>query len=72
MKFLRLACDVLLLACGGVSAETLGEYAACGADAYAFGGSVFNLSWIEAGEFARVEAAARALVDAYESAQSNR
>lgn len=57
--------DVLLLACGGVSAESLSEYAACGADAYAFGGSVFNHSWIEAGEFDRVEAGARALVDAY-------
>ncbi len=62
--------DVLLLACGGISAESLPHYAACGADAYAFGGSVFNPSWIQAGEFARVEASARALVDAHASIAS--
>ncbi len=62
--------DVLLLACGGVSATSLRDYAACGADAYAFGASVFNLSWIEAGDFDRVEAGARALVDAYASTTS--
>ena len=57
--------DVLLLACGGVSAENLAAYATCGADAYAFGGSVFNLAWIEAGQFTKVEAGVRELVDAY-------
>ena len=62
--------DLLLMACGGVSAESLGDYAACGTDAYAFGGSVFNLAWIEAGDFARVEAGVRALVDAYASTAS--
>ena len=57
--------DVLLLACGGVSAANLAEFAACGADAYAFGGSVFNLAWIQAGEFAKVEQSVRSLVDAH-------
>jgi 2-dehydro-3-deoxyphosphogluconate aldolase/(4S)-4-hydroxy-2-oxoglutarate aldolase len=59
--------DVLLLACGGVSAESLHDYAACGADAYAFGGSVFNPAWIEAGDFDKVEDGVRALVDAHAS-----
>ena len=62
--------DVQLLACGGVSAESLRDYAACGADAYAFGGSVFKLSWIEAGEYSRVESAVRALVEAHASIDS--
>src|ERR1035437_7822358 len=34
--------DVRLLACGGVSAENAGDYLAAGADALAFGGSVFT------------------------------
>jgi 2-dehydro-3-deoxyphosphogluconate aldolase/(4S)-4-hydroxy-2-oxoglutarate aldolase len=62
--------DVLLLACGGVSADSLRDYAACGADAYAFGGSVFNASWIEAGDFDKVEAGVRALVEAHASLES--
>jgi 2-dehydro-3-deoxyphosphogluconate aldolase/(4S)-4-hydroxy-2-oxoglutarate aldolase len=62
--------EVLLLACGGVSASNLGEFAACGADAYAFGGSVFNLAWIQAGEFARIEQSVRTLVDAHTSIDS--
>ena len=62
--------DVLLLACGGVSADSLRDYAACGADAYAFGGSVFNASWIEAGDLDKVEAGVRALVEAHASLES--
>jgi 2-dehydro-3-deoxyphosphogluconate aldolase/(4S)-4-hydroxy-2-oxoglutarate aldolase len=57
--------DVLLLACGGVSAANLAEFAACGADAYAFGGSIFNLAWIQAGEFEKIEQSVRALVAAH-------
>ena len=64
--------DVLLLACGGVSAASLPSYAACGADAYAFGGSVFNLTWIEAEEFDRVEAGVRELVDAFDKQVASR
>jgi len=56
--------DVRLLACGGVSADTLPAYAASGACAFAFGESVFNPAWIEAGDFARIEAAVKALVAA--------
>jgi len=56
--------DIELLACGGVSASTLGEYARCGADAFAFGSSVFDLAWIRDGHYDRIESAIRALVDA--------
>ena len=64
--------DLLLMACGGVSADSLGDYASCGADAYAFGTSVFNLSWIQAGEFAKVEAAVRNLVTAHAALEPTR
>jgi len=56
--------DIELLACGGVSADTVGEYAHCGADAFAFGGSVFDLDWIRAGQYDKIESAVRELVDA--------
>jgi 2-dehydro-3-deoxyphosphogluconate aldolase/(4S)-4-hydroxy-2-oxoglutarate aldolase len=56
--------EIPLLACGGISAGNLGDYARCGADAFAFGGSVFDLARIAAGDFEWIEAAVRALVDA--------
>ncbi len=59
--------NIELLACGGVSASTLLEFARCGADAFAFGGSVFNLDWIRAGHYDRIEAAIRELVAALPS-----
>ena len=46
--------DIPLLACGGVNANTAGEYLAAGADALAFGGSVFAPSRLASGEFERV------------------
>ncbi|MCH2172065.1 bifunctional 4-hydroxy-2-oxoglutarate aldolase/2-dehydro-3-deoxy-phosphogluconate aldolase [Myxococcota bacterium] len=62
--------DVLLLACGGVSAESLGAYSKAGADAFAFGASVFRPDWIEAGEYRRITDAIQALRDAYAEARS--
>lgn len=56
--------DVELLACGGVSPSTLPDYARCGADAFAFGSSVFSLEWIRSGRYDRIESAIRALVAA--------
>lgn len=43
--------DIELLACGGVSADTIASYFDCGASAAAFGGSVFRADWIEQGRF---------------------
>jgi len=63
---------VRLLACGGVSADSLGAYAECGADAFAFGESVFKRAWIEAGDHARIESAVRALVEALAASQAHR
>ena len=57
--------ELLLLACGGVSAENLGTYARAGADAFAFGGSVFRAEWMASGEYERIADAIRGLVTAY-------
>jgi len=64
--------DILLLACGGVSAESLGAFARAGADAFAFGASVFRTDWIEAGEYTRIADAIQALRSAYAEATTAR
>ena len=60
--------DLRLLACGGVSAENLAACARGGADAFAFGASVFRSDWIAAGEYARIGQGISDLVDAYDDA----
>ena len=57
--------ELLLLACGGVSAQNLGSYARAGADAFAFGGSVFRAEWMASGDYGRIADAIRELVAAY-------
>ena len=54
--------DIPLLACGGVSAANAAEYLAAGADALAFGGSVFAPARLAAGEFDRIRDDLLALV----------
>lgn len=51
--------DIELLACGGVTPETMPAYRASGASAVAFGGSVFRKDWIEREDFSAVERAIR-------------
>ncbi|MEN9355036.1 MAG: 2-deydro-3-deoxyphosphogluconate aldolase/4-hydroxy-2-oxoglutarate aldolase [Fibrobacterota bacterium] len=43
--------DIPLLVCGGVSPQTAGEYLGAGADALAFGGSIFSQARLAAGDF---------------------
>jgi 2-dehydro-3-deoxyphosphogluconate aldolase/(4S)-4-hydroxy-2-oxoglutarate aldolase len=43
--------DIKLLACGGVSVETIGPFLSSGADAVAFGGSIFKKEWIDSKKF---------------------
>jgi 2-dehydro-3-deoxyphosphogluconate aldolase/(4S)-4-hydroxy-2-oxoglutarate aldolase len=62
--------DIELLACGGVTAENMPAYFGSGASAVAFGGSVFRSEWLAAGEFGRIQAEIRALVDACRRAQA--
>jgi len=57
--------DIELLACGGVSRDTIKEYFACGASAAAFGGSVFRKDWLENGNFSSIGNAIERLITAY-------
>ena len=57
--------ELSLLACGGVSAETLEAYARAGADAFAFGASVFRADWIASRDYVRLTDAIRQLIAAY-------
>lgn len=54
--------DIELLACGGVSAETIEIFFSCQASAAAFGGSIFKKSWLENGDFARIKESIETLI----------
>lgn len=43
--------DVQLLACGGIKPENIKQYFECGADAVAFGASVFKKEWLDKKDF---------------------
>lgn len=53
--------DIPLLACGGVSPSTAGEYLSAGADALAFGGSIFAPARLLSGDFDAIGADLQAL-----------
>ncbi|MEE8373937.1 MAG: hypothetical protein V3R87_09470 [Dehalococcoidia bacterium] len=43
-----------LLACGGVTPDSIRPFFSCGASAVAFGGSVFQPDWLAARDYARI------------------
>lgn len=43
--------NIELLACGGVTPENMNEYFSSGANAIAFGASVFKKAWLDSGDF---------------------
>lgn len=47
--------DVKLMAVGGVNVENISEYFSSGADAVAFGASVFRKDWIAAGDYRSIK-----------------
>ncbi len=57
--------EIGLLACGGVTPETLTSYFANGASAVAFGGSVFRREWLNPGGLSRIAEGVRLLLQAY-------
>ncbi len=59
---------VRLLACGGVTTETVPAYLANGADAFAFGGGIFKPQWIEERDFGRITSQIQALLRSYADA----
>jgi 2-dehydro-3-deoxyphosphogluconate aldolase/(4S)-4-hydroxy-2-oxoglutarate aldolase len=54
--------NIELLACGGVTPDTIQQFFSCGASAVAFGASVFRKEWIAQKEFGRIEESIRALI----------
>lgn len=59
-------CKIKLLACAGVNARNLNEYFSHGADAIAFGASIFNRELLEKKDFSKIEQSIRAIIKAYE------
>ena len=54
--------DIELMAVGGVNADTMAGYFACGASAVAFGASVFRREWLDARAYDRIAGEVRRLV----------
>jgi len=57
--------SVKLLACGGVSEHTIAHYFSHGADAAAFGASVFKPEWLLAENYSAIEKSIQTLMQAY-------
>lgn len=55
-----------LLACGGVTPDTIKDYFECGASAVAIGDSVFNRESMQTGGYSQLEAGIRALIHAWQ------
>ncbi|MDD4013983.1 MAG: 2-dehydro-3-deoxyphosphogluconate aldolase, partial [Candidatus Omnitrophica bacterium] len=56
--------DVKLMAVGGVNEDNIGDYFKSGADAVAFGASVFKKEWIERRDYAAIGALVSKYVEA--------
>jgi 2-dehydro-3-deoxyphosphogluconate aldolase/(4S)-4-hydroxy-2-oxoglutarate aldolase len=57
--------DIELLACGGVTPESVPAYQACGAGGFAFGASVFRPEWIQHREFQKITQCIDALLSSW-------
>lgn len=53
---------IKLLACGGVTPDTVGDYFSCGASAVAFGASIFRNEWIRSRDFSSLRESVSELV----------
>jgi len=57
--------DIKLMACGGVSVETIGDFFKNGASSVAFGSSIYRQEWMDAGNYERIAQEIELLIDAY-------
>ncbi|MFH1577551.1 MAG: bifunctional 4-hydroxy-2-oxoglutarate aldolase/2-dehydro-3-deoxy-phosphogluconate aldolase [Candidatus Omnitrophota bacterium] len=62
--------DIELLACGGVTPDTIQSFFFCGASAVAFGASVFKEKWLKTGNFASIGKCIKALIKGYKKIAS--
>lgn len=60
--------SIPLLACGGITPESLPEYQKNGADAFAFGGSIFSLKHLQEKKYDVIAGNVRKLLAAYQPA----
>jgi len=58
--------QVELLACGGVTADNVGEFFRCGASAVAFGASIFRKEWIAERRFDLIGGEIKMLIEHFE------
>jgi len=58
---------IKLLACGGVSKETLPEFFKSGADGAAFGGSIFKKSYLKESNYSSITDELKAFINSYKS-----
>jgi len=59
--------NIELLACGGVSEKTIGEYFKNGASAAAFGASIYKKEWMDSNKYELIEKELQLLIQAYEN-----
>ncbi len=68
IKELRGPFDTIkILVCGGVSTENISSYVSHGADAFAFGGSIFDLKKLQDEDFGSIQNNLSQLIHAYEN-----
>jgi len=60
--------DIKLLACGGITPDTIVPFFSSGADAVAFGGGVFSKERLAAGQYLLVEESIKALIAGFKEA----
>ncbi|MDP8233247.1 MAG: bifunctional 4-hydroxy-2-oxoglutarate aldolase/2-dehydro-3-deoxy-phosphogluconate aldolase [Candidatus Saelkia tenebricola] len=59
--------DIEILACGGVSAENIGEFFLSGTSAVAFGSSIFKEEWLKNRRFSLIKDSIQTLIKEYNS-----
>jgi len=57
--------EIELLACGGVSKKTIGEFFQNGASAAAFGAGIYKKEWIDTNQYHCIEKELQSLINAY-------
>jgi|BioPla2DNA2_1021312.scaffolds.fasta_scaffold00291_14 2-dehydro-3-deoxyphosphogluconate aldolase/(4S)-4-hydroxy-2-oxoglutarate aldolase len=58
--------DIPLMACGGVSASNALDYKKAGANLFAFGASIFNVEWMQTGQWQLIEVKIKEFLQALE------
>jgi 2-dehydro-3-deoxyphosphogluconate aldolase/(4S)-4-hydroxy-2-oxoglutarate aldolase len=63
--------EIKLLACGGITSDSIGSFFSSGASAVAFGGSIFRKEWLHSRKFSLIEMAIKELISRYTTQASS-